>query len=718
MANLFDETITEPAQLLDTDALYGARDGAPGADYRIPFARLRAAIGGGVLAPVRVVAGTNITLSAPGATINGVTMAANDRVLLAAQSTGSQNGIWVWNGAASAMTRPADFDASAKVNSGMLVPVGAGGTDYANTTWRLTTAGPFTLGTTTLTFALDGDAQAAAATAAPVTDLTSDHYIGVYDPTNANLALRESAINYDDLLLVLADDLSITADIGGYFNATTGKAANRVFAVNATNDGYEFVDVSIGALNAAVADAEDAAEAAWDAADEISRIIKDPELEPWATNDVPLIVVAGQSNAEGAAVISDFTALANVFMMETTERVWSAYNGETEGGNYRYNVERLMPELRATPANSIAKKWQTRVTATPTLPDMYIITVARGGTGFSQSADADLNRWHVGRLRAGGTPGTDDYKLPYSGTASDDFSMYEMLVQAVNAGAAEIYKAGKRPRLMGVIWVGGEADSGALAAANEVATNMTMFYNGLKRRWNMETIPFYNVLMRSDDYTYHAETRAGQLSFINTIPRGATIDPYDSPDYTGSGPNFGIYSDGRHYTAAVHDWIAEEFFDRTVDAATPRYGVPMGWSEDATSGFYQTGFATLAYVGETSAGTHSGISIRWEKIGDRVTVFIDMQLTGWDGTGNVKITGLPVPADTTQYSWMGNIQSEIAGSTYVGLSGRVLTNTTEIQLFKEIVAGADVRLLQSDLVDGGGGKAIRIISNFTYTAKQ
>jgi hypothetical protein len=51
---------------------------------------------------------TNITITAPGATINGRTMIAGDRVLLTAQTTASQNGLWVWNTAASAMTRPAD----------------------------------------------------------------------------------------------------------------------------------------------------------------------------------------------------------------------------------------------------------------------------------------------------------------------------------------------------------------------------------------------------------------------------------------------------------------------------------------------------------------------------------------------------------------------------------------------------------------------------------
>lgn len=57
---------------------------------------------------VRVASVANLTVSGPGATIDGVTMAANDRVLLKDQTTASQNGLYIWNGAAVAMTRAVD----------------------------------------------------------------------------------------------------------------------------------------------------------------------------------------------------------------------------------------------------------------------------------------------------------------------------------------------------------------------------------------------------------------------------------------------------------------------------------------------------------------------------------------------------------------------------------------------------------------------------------
>ena len=57
---------------------------------------------------VRVSTQANINLASPGATIDGITMALNDRVLVRSQSIASQNGIYVWNGASAAMVRSDD----------------------------------------------------------------------------------------------------------------------------------------------------------------------------------------------------------------------------------------------------------------------------------------------------------------------------------------------------------------------------------------------------------------------------------------------------------------------------------------------------------------------------------------------------------------------------------------------------------------------------------
>lgn len=102
-------------------------------------------------ASVRAASTGNIVLSGPGATIDGVTMAANDRFLAKDQTTGSQNGIYVWNGAAVAATRATDADSDAEVTSGLAVTI-TEGTANGDEVWILTTNDPITLDTTALVF--------------------------------------------------------------------------------------------------------------------------------------------------------------------------------------------------------------------------------------------------------------------------------------------------------------------------------------------------------------------------------------------------------------------------------------------------------------------------------------------------------------------------------------------------------------------------------------
>lgn len=101
---------------------------------------------------VRVRTASNISLTAPGATLDGLAMATNDRVLVAGQTAASENGIYIYNGAAVAMTRAPDANAGAELLSA-LVPVTEG--TSAGTVWRQTAIN-ITLGTTAIAFVVFG----------------------------------------------------------------------------------------------------------------------------------------------------------------------------------------------------------------------------------------------------------------------------------------------------------------------------------------------------------------------------------------------------------------------------------------------------------------------------------------------------------------------------------------------------------------------------------
>jgi hypothetical protein len=106
----------------------------------------------------RVATQSNINLSSPGATIDSVSMSSGDRVLVRNQSSQPENGVYIWNGAAVAMTRAADCSTAIELEQA-IVSVDEG-TD-ANSTFRQTAVN-FTLGSGNIVFSSFGTSVPAA----------------------------------------------------------------------------------------------------------------------------------------------------------------------------------------------------------------------------------------------------------------------------------------------------------------------------------------------------------------------------------------------------------------------------------------------------------------------------------------------------------------------------------------------------------------------------
>lgn len=111
----------------------------------------------------RVASVSNINLSAPGSTIDGVTMATNDRFMAKDQTAGAENGIYIWNGAAVAATRSSDMNTAAEVEQA--VSSVEEGTS-AGSTFRQTQVN-VTLGTTPLIWTSFGTSAPAASETTP-----------------------------------------------------------------------------------------------------------------------------------------------------------------------------------------------------------------------------------------------------------------------------------------------------------------------------------------------------------------------------------------------------------------------------------------------------------------------------------------------------------------------------------------------------------------------
>ena len=99
---------------------------------------------------VRVATSANITIDSPPGQIDGVTLTQGDRVLVKAQTTASQNGIYVFSAAGAEMDRAIDMDAPGEfVGSFFFVEEGTANSDQG---FVCSTNGTVTVGTTEITF--------------------------------------------------------------------------------------------------------------------------------------------------------------------------------------------------------------------------------------------------------------------------------------------------------------------------------------------------------------------------------------------------------------------------------------------------------------------------------------------------------------------------------------------------------------------------------------
>ena len=170
---------------------------------------------------VRVATTAAITISTAlnvGDTIDGVTLADGDRVLVKDQSDASENGIYI---AGSSPVRSADANTSAEVTSGMFCFVEEGTTNGDNG-FVLTTNDPITLDTTNLTFAqFSGAGQIIAGDALS----KSGNTLNVNDD-NITLEVSSDNLRIKGITATAIGDLLIGAATNGGYTRLVKPASN------------------------------------------------------------------------------------------------------------------------------------------------------------------------------------------------------------------------------------------------------------------------------------------------------------------------------------------------------------------------------------------------------------------------------------------------------------------------------------------------------------
>ena len=195
----------------------------------------------------RVVAVANVTLSggAPAA-VDGVSLSLNDRVLVTAQGTGSQNGIYyvstVGSGSNGTWILASDDNTTGEIDAGMIVMVTEGAI-YADTQWKLITDNPIIIGTTALTFTQNYLANAIIAGTSNVS-VTSNANVNISSAGTANVLTISSTGT------VVKGTESVTGNItsgniltGGLISAT----GNIITAGNFVGNGAALTGITASA---------------------------------------------------------------------------------------------------------------------------------------------------------------------------------------------------------------------------------------------------------------------------------------------------------------------------------------------------------------------------------------------------------------------------------------------------------------------------------------
>ena len=230
---------------------------------------------------VRVITLTNITLSggAP-STVDGVNLVADNRVLVAGQGTGSQNGLYyvqtVGAGSNGTWVRSTDGNETGEIEAGMIVMVTEGDV-YKDTQWKLTTNNPIIIGTTPLVFEqnsafafgniyANGTAVLATSVGDSVTLTAGDNIEITGNNTSKTVTIGVTGISLNSIangtsnVTVVSSGGDVTVGVGGVGNVAVFSATGLAITGNITGNGASlsgintFSNIAVSGGNACLAD--------------------------------------------------------------------------------------------------------------------------------------------------------------------------------------------------------------------------------------------------------------------------------------------------------------------------------------------------------------------------------------------------------------------------------------------------------------------------------
>ena len=200
---------------------------------------------------VRILSSSNVTLSGgTPATVDGVSLTIDDRILVTGQTSASENGLYrctvVGSGSNGTWIRSRDGSHQGTIVAGMTCMVTEGST-YADTLWKLTTDGVITIDSTALTFeqhsSIDSSSVDALADVTLTSTATNDllQYNGSQWVNSSSIDISGDITVSGDLDIDDADSVFLHGDTGFVnkryvlYGTTTDDSVTEIFVGGTTN---------------------------------------------------------------------------------------------------------------------------------------------------------------------------------------------------------------------------------------------------------------------------------------------------------------------------------------------------------------------------------------------------------------------------------------------------------------------------------------------------
>lgn len=299
-------------------------------------------------------------------------------------------------------------------------------------------------------------------------------------------------------------------------------------------------------------------------------------VNPYAADEVPVLIVLGQSNAMGvdrmtnAADIQKCSTLTAVRGLDVARNRVAGAAAATWGPFSCSEMNLGSSEVSGVHnvANHMALRWQRAIDAGAPLPDLHIIQVSRGSQGFL-ATDAPDDRWRIDR------------------DPSNVESLHPLALNTISNALRQLQVEGKVPRIVGMHWNQWEQES-LKSSATSVQQIQTAFEGVLRPLRIIAGGGDFPIFLYRPRATVSPNPTSTQhiITAITNLTSQAEPNPFElidaanavnsagTPLFAAGAPsNYGIFSDSWHYLPAVQMWFAQVQWDSIFTAG--RHGAPV-----------------------------------------------------------------------------------------------------------------------------------------------